>query len=84
MHFSEKKINLITLVTIIILLANHFIKFFNSLNRLQKELDKLRDKLKRVETIAEKTGPRMNVTKSEEQLTKLIKRNELKLKYVVV
>lgn len=48
--------------------------------QLQKELEKLREKLARLEATAQKTGPRIEVTHTEEQLAKLIKKNELKLK----
>lgn len=47
---------------------------------MQKELEKLREKLSRVEATAEKAGTRVEVTHSEEELAKLIKKNELKLK----
>lgn len=46
----------------------------------QKELEKLREKLNKQEASALKTGPRIEPTHSEDDLNKLIKRNEVKLK----
>lgn len=47
--------------------------------RYQQELAKIREKLARLEATAEKTGPRIEVTHNEDELAKLIKRNENKL-----
>lgn len=52
--------------------------FFLSI--IQQELVKVREKLNRLEATARKTGPRIEVTHDEEQLAKLIKKNESKLK----
>lgn len=41
---------------------------------------KMRDKITRLEAIAQKTGARIDVTHTEDELAKLIKRNESKLK----
>lgn len=43
-------------------------------------MEKIRDKLARLVTIAQKTGPRIEPKHTDEQLTKLIKQNETKLK----
>lgn len=47
---------------------------------MKVELEKLREKRNRLEATALKTGPRIEVKHNEEQLAKLIKRNETKLK----
>lgn len=41
---------------------------------------KMRDKIARLEAIAQKTGPRIDVNHTDDELAKLIKRNETKLK----
>lgn len=43
-------------------------------------MEKIRDKLNRLEVTAQKTGQRIEPTHTEDELAKLIKRNETKLK----
>lgn len=43
-------------------------------------MEKLREKCKRLEATALKTGARIDVTHNEDELAKLIKKNETKLK----
>ncbi|XP_055325596.1 structural maintenance of chromosomes protein 6 [Sitodiplosis mosellana] len=50
--------------------------------KYEKELEKLREKLGRLEATALKVGSRIDVKHTEEQLAKLIKKNELKLNAV--
>lgn len=53
-----------------------------AISKYEKELEKLREKLNKQEVSAQKTGPRIEPTHSEDELNKLIKRNELKLRLV--
>lgn len=43
-------------------------------------MEKIQDKIGRLEVIAQKTGPRIEPSHTEDELVKLIKRNETKLK----
>lgn len=47
---------------------------------LQREVEKIQEKLNKLEAAAQKTGPRIDPKHTEDELAKLIKRNETKLK----